>query len=143
MTVDYADKDITLTNAKNISQDVKVYNNVSVIGVKESDSNIVVRNNDKIHTIKEKTKVKRKIPQYPTYTITSKPSCGCGYQYTWFTRTWINYCPNCHHWNCLGNKHKWGSRYEQEVTCFVCDSDYCGVCGKEKYSWSRVYLRKC
>ena len=25
----------------------------------------------------------------------------------------------------------------------ICGADYCGNCGKEKYSWSKYYLRKC
>lgn len=82
----------------------------------------------------------------PTITMTGRPSCtrcarnGCSY--TWRTKTYVNYCPNCHHWNCLGNKHKSGAVHEKEITCFHCDSDFCVNCGKEKYSYSRVYLRK-
>lgn len=82
----------------------------------------------------------------PTITMTGKPSCSrCarnGCSYTWRTKTYINYCPNCHHYNCLGNKHKWQSRHEQEITCLRCDSDFCVNCGKEKYSWSHKYLTK-
>lgn len=81
-----------------------------------------------------------------TITMTGKPSCSrCARNhcaYTWRTKTYENYCPNCHHRNCLGNKHKWGSRHEQEITCLKCDSDFCINCGKEKYSWSNVHLRK-
>lgn len=77
-----------------------------------------------------------------TVTITSKPSCGCRNVYRWHTRTFLDYCPNCRHYDCLTNKHKWGARYEQEISCKICDSDFCGVCGKEKYSWSHVYLKK-
>ena len=85
-------------------------------------------------------------PKYPLITMRGKPSCSRCYRnhcsYTWRTKTYINYCPNCHHYGTLGNKHKWGSTHEQEITCFRCDSDYCVNCGKEKYSWSKVYLRK-
>ena len=82
----------------------------------------------------------------PSITMTGRPSCtrcarnGCSY--TWRTKTYLDYCPNCHHWNCLGNKYKSASVHEQEITCFHCDSDFCVNCGKEKYSYSRVYLRK-
>lgn len=82
----------------------------------------------------------------PTITMTGKPSCTrctrnhCSY--TWRTKTYVNYCPNCKHWNCLGNKHKRGSVHEKEISCFRCDSDFCVNCGKEKYSWSKVYLSK-
>ena len=81
-------------------------------------------------------------PKYSTITITAKPSCGCNNGYYWHTRTFIDYCPHCHHYNALYNKHKYQARYEQELTCKFCDSDFCGVCGKTKYSWSRVYLRR-
>lgn len=82
----------------------------------------------------------------PIITMTGKPSCTrctrnhCSY--TWRTKTYVNYCPNCKHWNCLGNKHKRGSVHEKEISCFRCDSDFCVNCGKEKYSWSKVYLSK-
>ena len=82
----------------------------------------------------------------PTITMTGKPSCTrctrnhCSY--TWRTKTYVNYCPNCKHWNCLGNKHKRGAVHEKEISCFRCDSDFCVNCGKEKYSWSKVYLSK-
>ena len=82
----------------------------------------------------------------PTITMTGKPSCTrCARNhcsYTWRTKTYVNYCPNCKHWNCLGNKHKRGAVHEKEISCFRCDSDFCVNCGKEKYSWSRVYLSK-
>ena len=32
------------------------------------------------------------------------------------------------------------ARFEQELTCEKCGADYCGVVGKEKYSWSNYYL---
>jgi hypothetical protein len=78
--------------------------------------------------------------EVPLITITSKPSCGCNHGYYWHKRTFENYCPNCHRYGTLHNAHKWGSRYERELTCSHCDSDFCGVCGKEKYGWSRVRL---
>ena len=82
----------------------------------------------------------------PTITMTGKPSCTICVRnhcaYTWRTKTYLNYCPNCHHWNCLGNKHKRGAVHEKEITCFRCDSDFCVNCGKEKYSWSHKYLIK-
>lgn len=96
----------------------------------------------KVYTDKT-VKVKK---QANTITMTGRPSCTrCARNhcaYTWRTKTYINYCPNCHHYNCLGNKHKRGAIHEKEITCFRCDSDFCVNCGKEKYSWSGVYLRK-
>lgn len=85
-------------------------------------------------------------PKHSIIAMTGKPSCSrCARNhipYKWFTKKYINYCPNCGHYNCLGNKHKRGSVHEQEITCFRCDSDFCVYCGKEKYSWSKVQLRK-
>ena len=129
---DYADTNITISNKENLTSNLTFDNNVSVIGVNETSGNFVVKSNDKIHTT------------YGLITMTGKPSCGCGryYNYRWYTRTYRNYCPNCRHYGTLGNKHKWGARYEQEITCFNCDSDFCINCGHEKYSWSRVYLIK-
>ena len=78
----------------------------------------------------------------PLIRITAKPSCGCRHSYRWHTTTFVNYCPHCHRYNALYNKHKWNARHEQELTCRYDDCDYCGVCGKEKYSWSHYYLRR-
>lgn len=78
----------------------------------------------------------------PLVCIKSKPSCGCNHGYHWHRTVFINYCPHCYRYGVLTNKHKWQSKYEQELTCSHCDSDYCGVCGKEKYSWSHYRLLK-
>ncbi len=139
ITVDYADENITVTNENISTCDVKVNDTSKVVGLDETNSSFVAKSSDKIYTIKEKTK---KVKKPPTITMTGKPSCGCRYIYTWHTRTYINYCPNCHHYNCLGNKHKHNARFEQEISCYNCDSDFCICCGKEKYSWSNVYLRR-
>ena len=136
ITVDYADDNITVTN-ENIST-CDVNDTSKVVGVDESNSSFVVKSSDKIYTIKEKTK---KVSKLPVITIVAKPSCGCRHSYTWHKRSFVDYCPHCHHYNALYNKHKYQARYEQELTCKFCDSDFCGVCGKTKYSWSRVYLR--
>lgn len=134
VSVDYADEDITVT--ANQSQ-VNVSNCTEVNGIHYDD---VIVNRSKNH-IKNYNVVSVK-PKYPIVTITAKPSCGCRHSYTWHKRSFVDYCPHCHHYNCLVNKHKWQSRYEQELTCKFCDSDFCGVCGKTKYSWSRTYLRR-
>lgn len=78
----------------------------------------------------------------PLITITAKPSCGCRNSYRWHTRTFVNYCPYCHRYGVLTNLHKHPARHEQEISCRRCSADFCGVCGKEKYSWSRKYLRR-
>ena len=134
MTLDSADEDIVVT--ANHSQ-VNVTNCTEINGV-HYDTVIVNRSKNHIHSYNV-VSVK---PHYPVITIVAKPSCGCRHSYTWHKRSFVDYCPHCHHYNCLVNKHKWQSRYEQELTCKYCDSDFCGVCGKTKYSWSRVYLRR-
>ena len=76
----------------------------------------------------------------PLATIKAKPSCGCNHGYYWHVRTFEDYCPHCHRYGVLRNVHKYPARYEQELTCLHCGADYCGVCGKEKYSWSHYRL---
>ena len=134
VSVDYADDNITVT--ANQSQ-VNVTNCTEINGI---HYDTVIVNRSKGHI--ESYNVVSVKPHYPIVTITAKPSCGCNNGYYWHKRSFINYCPHCHHYNCLVNKHKWQSRYEQELTCKFCDSDFCGVCGKTKYSWSRTYLRR-
>lgn len=134
MALDSADEDIVVT--ANHSQ-MNVTNCTEINGIHYDN---VIVNRSKGH-IGNYNVVSVK-PHYPVVTIVAKPSCGCRNSYRWHYRTFVDYCPHCHHYNCLLNKHKWQSRYEQELTCKYCDSDFCGVCGKTKYSWSRVYLRR-
>ena len=132
--IDYADDTITVKNTTvNVPKGAIFVNNSSVVGLNESASTIVGRSSDVVHYV------------HPIITITAKPSCGCGryYSYRWRTKTFINYCPHCHRYGVLYNAHKYQARYEQELTCRHCGADYCGNCGKEKYSWSKYYLRKC
>ena len=79
-------------------------------------------------------------PKIPIIGMYAKPSCGCRYRYTWHYREFINYCPNCGHYGTLRKTPK--GVPEKEYTCSRCSSDFCGVCGKEKYSFSNVYLKK-
>ena len=136
MSLDYAD-DVTIDNTDcrvketNLTR-VKVVDNVSYVGLNNEDSVIIPKSSDKIHTIKSKVNV-------PIIGMYAKPSCGCRYSYRWHYRRFVNYCPNCHHYNTLRKNPK--GVPEREFTCARCSSDFCGVCGKEKYSWSRVYLR--
>ena len=134
VSVDYADDNITVTANQS---EMNVTNCTLVNGV-HYDNVIVNRSKNHIHSYNV-VSVK---PKYPIVTITAKPSCGCRHSYIWHKRSFVDYCPHCHHYNCLVNKHKWQSRYEQELSCKFCDSDFCGVCGKTKYSWSRTYLRR-
>ncbi len=134
ITVDYAAND-TITVTNNQTLDSKI-NSSDIIVLNDTYYSEEKGGVAKLH------KVVTEKPKLPLVSIVSKPSCGCRYSYTWHKRTFINRCPHCHHYNCLVNKHKWQSRYEQELTCKYCDSDFCGVCGKTKYSWSKVYLRR-
>lgn len=90
--------------------------------------NIVIKTNERVHY------------EPPLIGMYAKPSCGCNHKYTWHYRTFINYCPNCHHYGTLRKNPK--GVPEREYTCSRCSSDFCAVCGKEKYSWSNVYLKK-
>ena len=128
--VDYADEitvnqtienNTNCTLVKGIHYDQKIVNNTTV-GVA------------KLH------KVVTEKPKLPIIAMWAKPSCGCNYRYTWHYRTFVNYCPNCHHYGTLRCNPK--GVPEREYTCARCSSDFCGCCGKEKYSWSRVYLRR-
>ena len=133
MTVDYADENMTISNL-NESKSVECNKTNEVLLVNDTEVGIAkIQNNGKEFIEKPKT---------PIVTITCKPSCGCGGSYTWRTRSYIDYCPHCHRYNVLYDAHKWQARYEKELTCRYCGADYCGNCGKEKYSWSRYYLRR-
>ena len=136
--MDYADDTISNLNEssmpKNIPRGTIIMNNSSMVYVNSSASVIVGKSSDKRYTVKQK---------YPTITITARPSVRSKYAYRWYTTTWVDYCPHCHRYNVLYNAHKYQARHEQELTCRRCGADYCGVVGKEKYSWSHYYLRKC
>ena len=136
MTLDYADdRPVKViknqTDYLNTSDYIKA-DNGEVVAVNKTATVIVGKHNDVIHTIK---------PKHPVIGMYAKPSCGCRYSYTWHYREFINYCPNCGHYGTLRKNPK--GVPEREYTCQKCSSDFCGCCGKEKYSWSRVYLRKC
>lgn len=126
-TIIVANQTLDMTNLKNVT-----YLNGTHYAL-DNDSGIA-----KLH------KVVVEKPKYPIVTITARPSCGCGkhYSYRWRTKSYISYCPHCHRYGVLYNTHKYQAKHEQELTCRHCGADYCGNCGKEKYSWSRYYLRR-
>ena len=133
MTIDYADTNITVSNL-NESKVVELNKTNEVLLVNDTSVGIAKIQNGGKEIIEK--------PRTPIISITCKPSCGCGGSYTWRTRSYVNYCPHCHHYNVLYNAHKYPARFEQELTCGHCGADYCGNCGKEKYSWSKYYLRR-
>ena len=133
MAIDSADENIT------VDQEMVNDTNTTLVGSVHYDNKIVDKNVTGIAKVHKIVHIK---PHYPIVTIVAKPSCGCRHSYIWHKMSFVDYCPHCHHYNCLVNKHKWQSRYEQELSCKFCDSDFCGVCGKTKYSWSRTYVRR-
>ena len=135
---DFADNNTVSNNATKVKLvNYTKYNGTYYVD-SYNDSVIVPKKTDKLYTVKSNAKnVKKKLP---TISMWAKPSVRCGYPYKWYYRTFINYCPNCHHYNCLLKNPKIVP--ENEYTCGVCDSDFDGVVGKEKYSWSNVYLIK-
>lgn len=140
--VDYA---ANATNDTIISNDTDIVIPENVIFINGSyvdldNSSGIAKTDGKIYTDKN-VKVKKQ-EKIPTITITAKPSVRSSYAYKWYTTTWVDYCPYCHRYNVLYNAHKWPARFEQELTCKRCSADFCGVTGKEKYSWSHVYLTK-
>lgn len=130
ISIDYAANDTITANetAPDIPDDVILLNG-SYYSSEELEGKVQLQK-----VVTEKAKL-------PTITIRSKPSCGCNHKYTWHTRTYVNYCPYCCKYGVLTNLHKYPARFEQEISCSRCRSDWCGVCGKEKYSWSPKYLR--
>ena len=130
IAVDYADEPIVATDNQSLNNTTNAtilngtFHSEKAIGTVECHG-----------IVTEKLKV-------PTITITARPSCGCRNSYKWHTRTFVNYCPYCHRYGVLTNLYKHPARHEQEISCSKCSADFCGVCGKEKYSWSRKYLRR-
>ena len=129
MTVDYADDNVTISNINESEtvelNDTTVVNGTYYVGVDKEPKNM---------------EVDRVVSFRPTISLWAKPSVRSGYAYKWYYRTWVDYCPNCHHYGCLLVNPK--GVPERELTCARCDSDFCGVTGKEKYSWSNKYLRR-
>ena len=130
MTVDYADENITLkSNQTPVNESNCTLINGTYYDNKMVNQTVVKANSySKVHYV------------HPVIGMYAKPSCGCKYSYRWHYREFVNYCPNCHHYGTLRRNPK--GTHEKEYTCRRCDSDFCGVCGKEKYIWSRVYLRR-
>lgn len=133
ITIDFADEPIIVTE----NQTEMKESNATLIDGVYYDKKIVEENG--IAKLQKSVTEKAKVP---TITITSKPSCGCRNKYVWHTRTFVNYCPYCKKYGVLTNLHKYPARHEQEISCRRCSGDFCGVCGKEKYSWSHKYLRR-
>lgn len=133
VTVDYATNETTISNM-DLSNDSVKLNDTNVIN---GTYYVGVEKEDKITKVNRTVTLKPKVPIIGMY---AKPSCGCRYSYRWHYKEFINYCPNCHHYNTLRKNPKMVP--EKEYTCARCSSDFCGCCGKEKMSYSKKYLRK-
>ncbi|MGL4669111.1 MAG: pseudomurein-binding repeat-containing protein [Methanobacteriaceae archaeon] len=73
--------------------------------------------------------------------VIAKPSVSSsGYEYKWFLTSFDNYCPLCKNKNTLTINPK--KTYEVELTCKLCDADYCGVTGIEKMPNPKGSLNK-
>ena len=131
VSVDYAANDTITAEPEQINT-----TNCTVINGVHYDNRIISKDKGvaKLH------KVVTVKPKLPLISMWAKPSVRSGYAYKWYYRTFINYCPNCHRYNSLLKNPKCVP--EREYTCKFCDSDFCGVTGKEKYSWSSKYLRR-
>lgn len=134
ISVDYADDNITIASNKTVEQNMNINASETIL---VNGTHYSIDNETGIAKLQNVVTEK---PKYPIIGMWAKPSCGCNHRYTWRYREFINYCPNCHHYGTLRRNPK--GVHEKEYTCSRCSSDFCGVCGKEKYSWSRVYLRR-
>lgn len=70
-----------------------------------------------------------------TITVTGYPSSSCTYEkyeYKPYTRTWLNFCPDCKNSGGLVENPK--GTPENELTCSFCDNDYDVVSGVAKQS---------
>ena len=124
MTIDYADTITANNTTVTIPEDVIVVDD----SVYLNNTASMIKSTSKVHYT------------HPIIGMWAKPSCGCRYSYTWHYKEYVNYCPNCRHYGTLRKNPK--GVPEREYTCYRCSSDFCGCCGKEKYSWSRRYLTK-
>lgn len=134
ISVDYADDNITIASNKTVEQNMNINASETIL---VNGTHYSIDNETGIAKLQNVVTEK---PKYPIMGMWAKPSCGCNHRYTWHYREFINYCSNCHHYGTLRRNPK--GVPEKEYTCSRCSSDFCGVCGKEKYSWSRVYLRR-
>ena len=132
ITVDYAANDNDTIS--NINESEKTIRNCTMMKNIHYDTTVL---NKTENTVKGFGKVHH---VYPEISMWAKPSVRSGYAYRWYKKTFIDYCPHCHHYGVLLKNPK--GVPEREYTCRRCGADYCAVTGKEKYSWSRYYLRR-
>ena len=129
VSVDYADEPITAG-----AEPMNTSNCTVVDGVHYDNRVLNGTGVAKLH------KIVTEKPKYPLISMWAKPSVRSSYSYRWYKKTFINYCPHCHHYGVLLKNPK--GVPEKEYTCRRCGADYCAVTGKEKFSWSHYYLRR-
>ena len=128
------------SNADMVTIDGNMIVDISNTTIVDNGSDGWATTDGKVYSTKRKdNKTKKKSKKLPTISMWAKPSIR-GYGYSWHKVRFIDYCPNCKHYNALLKNPK--GVYEREYTCKYCDSDYCAVTGKEKFDWSKVYLLK-
>ncbi|MBQ9026313.1 MAG: cysteine protease, partial [Methanobrevibacter sp.] len=77
----------------------------------------------------------------PIITVNMLPSYSTKeYSYQNYTTSWLNYCPIGDHYGTLLVNPK--GTVEGELTCYYCDSDFCGVTGHEKINDSKYVLTR-
>ncbi|WP_407378695.1 transglutaminase domain-containing protein [Methanobrevibacter sp.] len=77
----------------------------------------------------------------PVITVNMLPSYSTNeYSYQNYTTSWLNYCPIGDHYGTLLVNPK--GTVEGELTCYYCDSDFCGVTGHEKINGSSYVLTR-
>ena len=77
----------------------------------------------------------------PVITVNMLPSYSTKeYSYQNYTTSWLNYCPIGDHYGTLLVNPK--GTVEGELTCYYCDSDFCGVTGHEKINGSSYVLTR-
>ena len=143
-------EDLTLTGnaGKSFTGELRVYernpNTGEIVSKPLSNAHVtvtVIREASKVETVTTTPEFTNETGAN-TITVTMKPSCSynCG-EYKNYTKTWENKC------NSTTCKGKTGTLKinpkgvpEGEITCGVCSSDYCGVCGRDKMRPSRFSL---
>lgn len=79
-----------------------------------------------------------------TLTVTMKQSTRGVGDNKLHTTTWKNHCPYCKKGGILRGGGKKGRKtaVEGEITCTICDNDFCGVTGYKKVVGSKLHLTK-
>lgn len=83
---------------------------------------------------------KSKVHRSGVITVTGECSCSMGTNDIRRTKSWVNYCPECHKYGTLTFQRTWDCP-EGMLVCNSCDADYCAVHGKEHIYYGAPFLR--